>query len=238
MAVALDVERPTTELLEFTRARVEAMHKGADNAGRTFFMGSNVRVQPLSLTPVEAELIDQRRLNWDEVGMVFDLAGPLRGDLAHGTMANVEEMLKSLYRDVVPPWTELIVQTYQAQLLDSVPAWTDNVVRFDFTDKLKGQPKELAETLKIEVEAGLRTRNEARYILGLPPDGDPNDPENTANQLTANVNNQAPLAMAGQAQAEAAAVPGASGNGDGLAEGEIQVFRQGSNLRVKGIPGP
>jgi HK97 family phage portal protein len=136
-------------------------------------MGANVKIQPLSLTPVEAELIEQRRLNWDEVGMVFDLAGPLRGDLSHGTMANVEEMLKSLYRDVVPPWTELLVQTYQSQMLDPHDEWRDLRVRFDFGDKLKGEPRS-RRPLKTLVEAGLMTRNEARRELGFPPDSDPN----------------------------------------------------------------
>lgn len=193
LAVSVEQENPRKEVLEFNRDRVEAMHKGVDNAGRTFFMGANARIQTLSMTPVETELIDQRRLNWDEVGMVYDLAGPLRGDLAHGTMANVEEILKSLFRDVLPPWTELIVQTYQAQLLAPVDEWSGLAVRFDFSDKLRGEPKELAETLKIEVEAGLRTRNEARYVLGLPPEGDPKDSANPANELTMAVNNLAPL---------------------------------------------
>jgi HK97 family phage portal protein len=170
MAVTVDVEgptRPTEEELEYARGRVEATHKGPDNSGRWVFMGPNVKVSPLSMTPVEVQLIDQRRRNEQEVGMVYDLAGPLRGDLENGTMANVEEMLKSLYRDVLPPWTELIVQTYQSQLIDPHDEWAGNVLRFDFTDKLKGEPKELAETLKTEVEAGLRTRNEARVVLGL-----------------------------------------------------------------------
>jgi phage portal protein BeeE len=58
--------------------------------------------------------------------MVYDLAGPLMNDLTHGTYSNVEE-LKGLYRDVVPPWTTLIVDTFQAQLLDpSRRGWIDS----------------------------------------------------------------------------------------------------------------
>lgn len=193
LAVSLDDPNAKTEKLEYARSRVEAMHKGVDNAGRTFFMGANVKVQPLSLSPVEVALIEQRKLNMQEVGMVFDLAGPLMGDMEHGTYSNVEELLRSLYRDVVPPWLALIEGTYQAQLIDQEPAWIGRFVSFDLTDKLKGDPVVLATSLKTQVEAGLLTRNEARRILNLAPDGDPNDTENPANQLTANVNNQASL---------------------------------------------
>jgi hypothetical protein len=46
---------------------------------------------------------------------------------------------------------------------------TDRFVDFDLTDKLTGDPKELADTLKVQVDAGIITRNEARRILNLPP---------------------------------------------------------------------
>jgi HK97 family phage portal protein len=193
LAVTVDKENAKTEQLEYVRQRVEAMHKGVDNAGKTFFMGSNVKVQPLSLSPVEVALIDQRRLSREEVGAVYDLSGPLMNDLTHSSFANVTELLRSLYRDVLPPWLALIQTTYQAQLLDPEPAWLDRFTEFDLTDKLKGDPVELATSLKLQVEAGLLTRNEARRILNLPPIGDSTDDANPANQLTANVNNQGAL---------------------------------------------
>jgi HK97 family phage portal protein len=188
LAVALKSDNVKKEQLDFARERVEAMHRGASNSGRTFFMGANVEVQPLSLNPVEVALIDQRKLNREEVGMVYDLAGPLMNDLEHGTYSNVEELLRSLYRDVIPPWTTLIEQTFNTQLLAVEPAWIDQFLAFDFTEKLKGDPVELATSLKLQVEAGLITRNEARRILNMPPVTDIE-----ADRLTYNANNQAPI---------------------------------------------
>jgi HK97 family phage portal protein len=193
LAISL-ASNPNKDLLAITRASIEALHKGPDNSGKTILLGGDAKATPLSLSPVEAELIQQRKLNREEVGMVYDLAGPLMNDLEHGTFSNVEELNRGLYRDVVPPWTTLIEGTFQAQLLDPEPAWLDRLVRFDMSDKLKGTPEELAATLKVQVEAGLISRNEARRILNLPPDGDPNDPANPANQLTANLNNQGTIA--------------------------------------------
>jgi HK97 family phage portal protein len=170
--------------------QVSNLHTRDGLAAKTLVMNGGADVKTLSMTPVEAELTTQRKLNREEVGMVYDLPGPLMNDLSHATLANVAEYQKALYRDVVPTWTELIVQTFQAQLIDAEPAWLDKLVRFDFSDKLKGDPESLALTLKTEVEAGLVSRNEARQMLGYQPDGDPNDQANPANQLTANVNNQ------------------------------------------------
>ena len=187
-AVSLNDDNPTKAKLELAREHVKAAHAGVDKGGSWVFTGANTKITPLSLTPVEVELIQQRRLNREEVGMVFDMAGPLMGDFEHATFTNVTEMLRSLYRDVVPVWTELIVQTVQAQLIDPEPAWLNRFVRFDFSDKLKGDPTEQAAVDRSDVEAGIRSRDEARDGRGLVPHG------GMAAKLTANVNNQAPVA--------------------------------------------
>jgi HK97 family phage portal protein len=193
-AVAVEDEKPTREKLLLAKEFVESAHKGMDKSGSWLFTGANTTVTPLTWTPVEAALMEQRQLSREEVGMVYDLAGPLINDLTHGTYSNVAELLKGLYRDVIPPWTTLIVETLQSQLLDPEPAWLDRLFRFDFTDKLRGDPAEMATSLKTQVEAGLITRNEGREVLGKEPDGNPDDPENPANQLSANLNNQGPIA--------------------------------------------
>lgn len=186
-AVSIDDPNPKREKLELAREQVKAAHAGVDKGGSWVFMGANTKIQPLSFTPVEVALIDQRKLSREEIGMVFDMPGPLMGDFEHATFTNVTEMLRSLYRDVIPPWTELFVQTMQVQLLDQESAWMDRFVRFDFTDKLKGAPEEQASVDKIDVETGIRTRDEARDGRGLAPK------KGAADELTANVNNQALL---------------------------------------------
>jgi HK97 family phage portal protein len=186
-------ENLNVKQLEFARQRLEAFHGSVDQAGKMLMLAGGADVKPLTMTAVEASLIEQRRLDREEIAIVFGLSGPSLTDSTNSALGNVVERFKAFYRDVLPPWTSLVTETFEAQLLDAEPAWLDRVVRFDFGDKLRGEPRELAEKLKIEVEAGLRTRNEARFELGLPPDGDPNDPENPANILSANTNNQAAL---------------------------------------------
>lgn len=197
-AVSVEDPNPTREKLKLASEVVRAAHAGVDKGGSWVFVGANTKISPLSLSPVEVALIDQRRLDREEIGIVFDMPGPLMGDFEHATFANVTEMLRSLYRDVIPPWTELFVQTMQAQLIDPEPAWIDRFVRVSFDDKLKGDPAEQAAVDRSDVEAGIRTRDEARDGRGLKPMGGP------AGQLTANVNNQAPVSsMSGDAANQA-----------------------------------
>lgn len=187
---------PSKEQMELTRATIQSLYSG-DNAFKTGIVAPGAKWEAMSMSPVEVELIEQRKLNREEVGMVYDLAGPLMNDLSHATLTNVIELNKALYRDVIPPWLALFEQTFQSQLLDPEPAWLDRFLAFDLADKIKGEPLELANTLKLQVEAGLITRNEARRILNLPPLDDP-----AADSATVNANNQAPLAAMNGAEQE------------------------------------
>ena len=77
----------------------------------------------------------------------------------------------------------------------------DRLVRFDFSDKLRGEPREQADTLKILGEGGFITRDEGRKDLGKPPKG------GNADELTVNANNQATIgALSGEPTDQAASI--------------------------------
>jgi HK97 family phage portal protein len=175
------------EALARNLAAIEAMHKGVHQAGKTLAVTGDTKVAPLSMTAVEASLIDQRRLNREEVAIVFGLGGPSLEAVSNGSQGNVTERFRAFYRDVLPPWASLVVETFETQLIDPEPAWMDRLVRFDFSDKLRGEPRENAETHKILVEAGIETRDEARPEFGRAPVG------GNAAELTVNANNQATI---------------------------------------------
>jgi HK97 family phage portal protein len=180
-------EKHTKDALDITRAGIESLHKGVDRAGRTIMLSGGAEIKPLSMSPVEASLIDQRRLDREEVAIVFGLSGPSLTDSTNSSLGNVAERFRAFYRDVLPPWATLVVETFEAQLVDPEPAWMDRVIRFDFSDKLRGEPQEQANTLKVLVEGGIVTRDEARADLGKAPKG------GNAAKLTVNANNQATI---------------------------------------------
>lgn len=175
------------EQLQRVRAALDAFHGGVDKAGKTMLLTAGARAYSLSMSPVEAALIDQRRLDREEVAIVYGLSGPSLTDSTNSALGNVAERFRAFYRDVLPPWASLVVETFEAQLLDPEPAWMDRLVRFDFSDKLRGEPREQAETLKILVEGGIISRDEARPEVGKAPVG------GNAAELTVNANNQATI---------------------------------------------
>jgi HK97 family phage portal protein len=192
-------EKPSREAIEITRNGITSLHGGVDRAGKTIMLSGGAEIRPLSMSPVEASLIEQRRLDREEVAIVLGLSGPNVAEASNSSQGNVIERFRAFYRDVLPPWATLVVETFEAQLLDPEPAWMDRLVRFDFTDKLRGEPAEQAESLKILAEGGMITRDEARYELGKPPMG------GNAAELTVNANNQATIGALSTEPAPAAA---------------------------------
>jgi HK97 family phage portal protein len=181
------------EKLQRNLEAIAAMHKGVDQAGKTLATSGDTKVYPLSMTAVEASLIDQRRLDREEIAIMYGISGPNIAESSNNSQGNVIERFRAFYRDVLPPYATLVVETFEAQLCDPEPAWMDRLIRHDFGDKLRGEPLEQANVLKILTEAGIVTRNEARLEVGRGPDGNPSDPDNPADQLTLNANNQASI---------------------------------------------
>jgi phage portal protein BeeE len=178
LAVSIPQEQKK-ETLERVEMAISAMHKGPDNSAKTIMLSGGATATPLSMTPVEASLIEQRKLSREEVGMVYDLPGPLMNDLDARHVLQRRGTQPGVVSGHRPAVALADQETFQAQLLDNEPGWVDRFVEFDLTDKLKGDPDTLATSLKTQVEAGLITRNEARRILNMPPVDDPK-PTNSA----------------------------------------------------------
>lgn len=129
--------------------------------------------QPMSQTAHDSQLVEHRKLTREEVAAVFDIPPPIIGILDHATFSNIEEQHKMLYQDTLGPPLALIEQTIRRQVIDLEPGWDDVFVEFDLAEVLKGNLKERAEALAVQITNGMITRNEARQINNLPPSDDP-----------------------------------------------------------------
>ena len=179
------------QLMQQLRDDITALYSGPENSGRPALLPPGLDWKPIGHSAHEAQLVEQRYVAWEEIQTVFDLPGPLLGDLRHGTYSNVTELNKQLYKSVLRPWLTLIEETLQAQLIDPEPEWHDMFVEFDMGEQLKGDPSELASAIATQIAAGVMTRNEGRKLLNLPRDESP-----AADQLFYAANNQSPIGAA------------------------------------------
>ncbi len=168
------------------RAQVESTHGGIDNAFRLLLLSGGMDWKPFSQTAKEAELIESRKLNREEVAAVYDIPPPMIGDLEKATFSNIAEQHKMLFTTVLGPWLVFIQETIQAQLIDPEPAFEGHFVEFDLNEQLKGDPDKRIPAITKGIETGLYTINEGRKMEGLPAIDHPwaNQPLIPANNLT------------------------------------------------------
>lgn len=172
------------------REEIRGQHAGVDQAFKMALLSGGMDWKPFSHTAVEAELIDQRKLNREEVAAVYDVPAPLIGILDHATYSNVAELHRMLYGMVLGPWLTLIEDTLKAQLIDTYEPWAQEqlYVAFDLTEVLKGDALKEVQAVREAIQTGVMTQNEGRRRLNMSRYDDP-----AADELLVPTNNLTPV---------------------------------------------
>lgn len=174
-------------LLAQLREDITLLYAGPENGGRPALLPPGLDWKPIGHTSREAELIDQRYLNGEEVGAVYQIPAPFLNDLRRATFSNIQELRQVAYTDGLGPPLVIIEQVITA-------AWQhlsredDVYVEFDFAGVLRGDFLKEINALRLAVSGGLMYPNEARAILNRPKDGHPD-----ADRLWMPTNNLAPM---------------------------------------------
>lgn len=161
-----DVQMTAEERGEL-RQELKAQHEGVDNAFRIALLTGGGKLETYSHTAVEAELIEQRKLNREEVAAVYHCPPPLIGIYDHATYSNIESLLRSFFGMTLGPYATLIEETLGAQLITEELGWESLFVEFDFAEVLKGETLKEIVALQTAIASGFLTLNEARQVRNM-----------------------------------------------------------------------
>jgi HK97 family phage portal protein len=150
------------------RSDLATLHQGVDNAGRPVILPPGSKWEQFSITAHEAELIEQRKVGREEAAAIYNAPQPLIGILDHATYSNIAELHKILYGPVLGPWIKLGEETFNAQVIAHEPAFAGQFVEFDLSEELRGDVVKEAAALRMQMQSGILTINEARQIKNLP----------------------------------------------------------------------
>ncbi len=82
----------TEDLFARLRRSFESMHGGSDNAGRTAILEDGVTFEPLQLSSVDAQFLEMRKFQLQEVARLFRVPLHMLNDLERVTHSNAEQM--------------------------------------------------------------------------------------------------------------------------------------------------
>lgn len=166
------LSQPAADRLKLRWDQVAA---GADNTGRTVVLEEGMKPEKLSLTAEEAQYIDGRKLNREEVVAGYDMPPPAVHILDHATYSNITEQMRSVYRDTMAPVTVFHEAELETQLRGSVrpgaagPDFGDDVyAEFLLDGVLRGDFEQRADAYQKAINSGWTTPAEVRKLENLP----------------------------------------------------------------------
>ena len=157
------------------KLRWDQIAAGADNTGTTVVLEEGMKPELMQISAVEAQYIEARKLNREEVIAGFDMPPPAVHILDHATYSNITEQMRSVYRDTMAPVTVFLESELETQLRGSVrpgasePDFGDNVyAEFLLDGVLSGDPEQRADTHQKSINSGWKTPAEVRKLENMP----------------------------------------------------------------------
>lgn len=169
------------DLMERLKAAWETRHGGARNAGRVAVVSGEITFSPLSLTPADAQFIEQRRLSTQEVARIFRVPAHMVGGESQNslTYSTVEMDALNFARFSLQPLLTIIEQGITADTDLCLPRCyceflLDGLLRAD------SQTRANVYAQALDPERGWMRREEVRRLENLEPETTPDRREAAA----------------------------------------------------------
>ena len=183
----LTTDQPLTkEQIESVGSEFHNKFGGAAKAGQVAIFQRGTKYQEAGANASEAQLLETRKFQVAEIarfyGVPLSLLMDPEGSQGYGT--NVEQLYLTFSKTALGPWASRFDQEATYKFFPERKPW--RCVETDLTRLTQGDFKTVIEALKLAVNSGLLTRNEARERLGWNTTGSDGDVflvESTAKRL-------------------------------------------------------
>lgn len=146
----------------------ESMHGGPLSAHRLAILEEGMKLETLSISPADAQLIDIMKLSRSQIAGIFRVPAHMINDLDKATFSNVDQLSIEFVKFSLSPWLERIEQTINRRLF--LPSEQGRYMCEFVTDGLlRGDPKARNEAHRVAIMGGWKSINEVRAEENLQP---------------------------------------------------------------------
>lgn len=175
-AVLSKVDRAGSDAGTTIMARIKAAWRNWQSEGATdpLFLDDGWTYTPATMTSTDAQFLENRRFQIEEVCRLFRIPPPMLFDLSRATWSNSEEMGRQFVTFTLRPWLDAWERAYTRVLLSPEERAAGYYVEFVTDALLSADTAKRAESYSKMRTAGIFTANEIRARENLPshPDGD------------------------------------------------------------------
>jgi HK97 family phage portal protein len=147
-------------------------HTGPYRAGKIGILSGGAAFKPLTLNAADAQLLEARRFNVEDIARLFRVPISLLGHPVSGAMsfASVEAQNLSFVQHSLRPLLERLEQSLSALLPES-----DGFIKFNLDALLRGTTLERYEAYTKGLREGFLSLNDVRSVEDLAPIGEAGD---------------------------------------------------------------
>lgn len=156
------------EAVKKARAAWRATHESENSSGRTAILYDGAEFEPFTFTSVDAQFLENRRFQIEEIARAFNIPAPMVGDLSRATWSNSEQKGREFLSYTLEPWLRGLEGALRRALFNDEER-ADHVIRFDRDDLTRADLATRATTINSLIASQTINPNEGRHWIGLPP---------------------------------------------------------------------
>lgn len=148
---------------ERVRDSWQAAFGGSQNAGKVAVLEEGMKYSPISINPQEAQFLDTRKFQIDEIARIFRVPPHMIGDLEHATFSNIEEQSLEFVTYSLQPWLTRIESAISRSLL-SKDEKRVYYARFNVDGLLRGNYESRMQGYATGISNGFMSVNDVRKL--------------------------------------------------------------------------
>ena len=159
-----DRERLSKLQTEDLRDKYTEKYLEAKRSGAPMFLGGDVKVDSLSVTPAELGYLEGKKVTLDDIAILTEVPKPLLATAEASTFNNADAVIRAFLKETIYPEQKSWADAFNNDL-DLVPA----DIELEVVDQTPANQDELLKKIDSGLTKGWLTINEAREMENLDP---------------------------------------------------------------------
>ena len=147
----------------------DSWHKaygGSGNAGKVAILEEGLTFKSISISPADAQLIEVRKFQIEDIARIFRIPPHMIGDLEHATFSNIEHQSLEFVKFTLGPWMARWEQAMNRSLLNAKDK-QDHYIQFNAEGLLRGDLKSRNDAYAVARQNGWMSANDIRRKEGM-----------------------------------------------------------------------
>jgi HK97 family phage portal protein len=150
--------------IDKVREAWDVIHKGTKNSGKIAVLEGGLKYTPLSVSPEEAQFLQTRKFQLNEIARIFRVPPHMIGDLEKSSFSNIEQQSLDFVKHCINPWVTRWEQAMWQNLLSPSEQRSGLYIKFNLDGLMRGDYETRMKGYSIGIQNGFFSPNDIRRL--------------------------------------------------------------------------